>query len=75
MEHLISRLQGNKKNELTINGPLLENLITICKLQNVLNKRKDSQVKPKEIHVTKSVDNGEISTLDNESMSDEPLSK
>ena len=44
-------------------------------MQNVSNTRKHIQAKPKEINVPKSVDNGEILTLDNESMSDETLWK
>ena len=44
-------------------------------MQNVSNAGKDSEVKLKEINMTKSVDNGEILTLDNESMSDKPFSK
>ena len=37
-------------------------------LQNVSNIGKNSQTKPKEINMTKSVDNGEILPLDNESL-------
>ena len=44
-------------------------------MQNVSDAGKDSEVKLKEINMTKSVDNGEILTLDNESMSDKPFSK
>ena len=44
-------------------------------MQNLSNTWKDSQAKPKELKVTKLVDNGEILILDNESMSNEPLSK
>ena len=44
-------------------------------MQNVSNTGKDSQAKPVELNVTKLVDNGEILTLQNESMSNEPLSK
>ena len=44
-------------------------------MQNVSNVGKDSQAKPEELDVTKLGDNGEILTLDNESMSNEPLSK
>ena len=88
MEHLISILQDkNKITELTIKVSLLEeenlklrnqiieNNITIGKMQNVSNTGKDSQVKPEELNMTKLVDNGEIFTLDIESMSNEPLSK
>ena len=44
-------------------------------MQNILNTGKDSQAKPEELNMTKLVNNGEILTLDNESMSNEPLSK
>ena len=44
-------------------------------MQNISNTGKDSQAKPAELNMTKSVNNGEILTLDNESMSNEPLSK
>ena len=44
-------------------------------MQNVSNTGKDSQTKPAELNMRTSVDNGEILTLDNESMSNEPLSK
>ena len=37
-------------------------------LQNVSNTGKKNQTKPKEINMTKSVDNGEILPLDNESL-------
>ena len=88
MEHLISSLQDkNKITELTVKVSLLEeenlklrnqiieNHITIGKMQNISNTGKDSQAKPAELNMTKSVNNGEILTLDNESMSNEPLSK
>ena len=88
MEHLMSSLQDkNKITELTIQVSLLEeenltlrnkiieNNITIGKMQNVSNTGKDSQAKPEELNMTKLVDNGEILTLDIESMSNEPLSK
>ena len=77
----------NKITELTVKASLLEeeilklrnqiieNHITIGKMQNVSNTGKDSQAKPEELNVTKLVDNGEILTLHNESMSNEPLSK
>ena len=87
MEHLISSLQDkNKITELTVKVSLLEeenlklrnqvieNHITIG-MQNVSNTGKDSQTKPAELNIRTSVDNGEILTLDNESMSNEPLSK
>ena len=88
MEHLISSLQGkNKITELTRKVSLLEeenlklwnqiieNHITIGKMENISNTGKDSQAKPAELNMTKLVNNGEILTLDNESMSNEPLSK
>ena len=88
MGHLISSFQDkNKITELTIKVSLLEeenlklrnqiieNNITIGKMQNVSNTGKDSQAKPEELNMTKLVDNGEILTLDIESMSNEPLSK
>ena len=77
MEHLISSLQDkNKTTELTIKVSLLEeknlksrnqiieNNITIGKMQNVSNTGKDSQAKPEELNMTKLVDNGDILTLD-----------
>ena len=42
-------------------------------MQNVPNTGKDSQTNPPELNMTKLVDNGEVLTLDNESMSNEPL--
>ena len=47
----------------------MENHITIGKIQNVTNIWKDSQAKPAELNMTKLVGNGEILTLDNESIS------
>ena len=44
-------------------------------MQNVPNTGKDSQTNPPELNMTKLVDNGEVLTLDNESMSNEPFSK
>ena len=88
MEHLISSLQDkNKITKLTIKVSLLEeenlksrnqiieNHVTIGKMQNISNKGKDSQAKPAELNMTKVVNNSEILTLDNESMSNEPWSK
>ena len=85
MEHLKSSLQDkNKITELTVKVSLLEKLnlklrkkiienhIAIGKMQNVSNTGKDSQAKPAELNMTKLV---EILTLDNESMSNEPMSK
>ena len=46
----------------------------ICNMQNALNTGKDSQTDPKEIIVTKLFDNGEILTLNNKILSDEPPS-
>ena len=77
MEHLISSVQDKTKiTELTIKVSLLEkeilklrnqiieNRITIGKMQNISNTGKDSQAKPAEIS----------QNYDNESMSNEPLS-
>ena len=89
IEHLISSLQHKyKTTELTIKVSLLEeenlklrnqiieNHITIGKMQNISNTGKDSQAKPVELNMTKLVNNGETLTLDNGSMSNnEPLSK
>ena len=94
LEHLISILQDkNKITELTVKillqeeenlklrNQIIENHITIGKMQNVSNTGKDSQDRtgkdsqPAELNMTKLVDNGEILTLDNESMSNEPLPK
>ena len=88
MEHLISSFQDkNKTTELTIKVSLLEeenlksrnqiieNNITIGKMQNVSNTGKGSQAKPEELNMTKLVDNGDILTLDIEGMSNEPLSE
>ena len=44
-------------------------------MQNISNTGKGSQAKSAELDVTKLVNNGEVLTLDNESMSNEPLSK
>ena len=44
-------------------------------MRNVPNTGKDSQAKPEELDMTKLVDNGEILTLDIESMSNGPLSQ
>ena len=88
MEHLISSLQDkNKITKLTVKVSLLEeenlklwnqiieNHIIISKMQNISNTGEDSQAKPAELNMTKLVDNGENSTWDNKSMSNEPLSK
>ena len=77
MEHLISSVQDKTKiTELTIKVSLLEkeilklrnqiieNHITIGKMQNISNTGKDSRAKPAEIS----------QNYDNESMSNEPLS-
>ena len=71
MDHLISSLQDkNEITELTVKASLLEeenlklrnqiieNHITIGKMQNVSNTGKDSQAKPEELNMTKLVDNG-----------------
>ena len=83
--HLISSLQDkNKKPELTVKVPLLEqktlklrnqiieNHIIIGKMQNISNTGKDSQAKLEELNMTKLVDNGEILTSDNEPLSKNP---
>ena len=88
MEHFISSLQDkNEITELTVKvsvieeenqklrNQIIENHITIGEMQNVSSTGKDSQAKPAELNMTKLVDNGEILTLDNESMSNESLSK
>ena len=82
MENLISSLQDKNKitelivevslkeeKNLKLRNQILENHITIGKIQNFSNTGKDSQAKPAELNMTKLVDNGEILTLDNESMS------
>ena len=87
MEHLISSLQDKNKiakltlkvslleeENLKLRNHIIENHITIGKMQNVSNTVKDSQAKPARLNMTKLVDNGEILTLDHESMSNEPLS-
>ena len=88
MENLISSLQDKNKitelivevslkeeKNLKLRNQILENHITIGKIQNFSNTGKDSQAKPAELNMTKLVDNGEILTLDNKSTSNEPLSK
>ena len=88
MENLISSLQDKNKitelivevslieeKNLKLRNQIIENHITIGKIQNFSNTGKDSQAKPAELNMTKLVDNGEILTLDNKSMSNEPLSK
>ena len=82
MKHIISNLQDkNKITELTVKVSLLEeenlklqnqimeNHITMGKIQNVTNIWKDTQAKPAKLNMTKLVNNGEILTLDTESMS------
>ena len=82
MKHTISNLQDkNKITELTVKVSLLEeenlklwnqimeNHITMGKIQNVTNIWKDTQAKPAELNMTKLVNNGEILTLDTESTS------
>ena len=78
MEHLISSVQDKTKiTELTIKVSLLEkeilklrnqiieNRITIGKMQNISNTGKDSQAKPAELNMTKLVNNDEMLPLDN----------
>ena len=66
MEHLISFDikfdDENKKNKLHVR--IIENHITIDKMQNVLNTGKDSQADSEEIDMAKLLNNGEILTLD-----------
>ena len=82
MKHIILSFQyKNKITELTVKVSLLEeenlklqnqimeNHITMGKIQNVTNIWKDTQAKPAELNMTKLVNNGEILTLDTESMS------
>ena len=88
MEHLRSSLQDkNEITELTVKVSLLEeenlklrnqiieNYMTIDTMQIVSNIVNDSQAKPAELNMTKLVNNGEILTLHNESMSNKTLSK
>ena len=86
MEDLVSNLQNKNKittlkvslNELEnlkLRKQIIENHITISKMQNVSNTGKDSQARPAELNMTKLVKSGEILTFDNEIMSNEPLSK
>ena len=89
MENLISSLQDKNKitelivevslieeKNLKLRNQIIENHITIGKMQNISNTGKDSQAKPVELNMTKLVNNGETLTLDNGSMSNnEPLSK
>ena len=88
MENLISSLQDKNKitelivevslkeeKNLKLRNQIIENHITIGKMQNISNTGKDSQAKPAELNMTKLVNNGGILTLGNESMSNEPLLK
>ena len=83
MEHLTSSLQYKNKikvslleeENLKLRNQIIENNITIGKMQNVSNTGKDSQAKPEKLNKTKLVDNGEILTLDIESISNESLPK
>ena len=88
MEYLTSSLQEKNKitkltkkvslleeENLKLRSQIIQNNITIGKMQNVSNAVKDSQAKPEELNMAKLVVNGEILTLDIESMSNEPLSK
>ena len=87
MEHLISSLQDKYKitkltvkvslleeQNLKLRNQIIENHTTIGKMQNFSNIGKDSQAKPEELNMAKLIVNGEILTLDNESMSNEPKS-
>ena len=89
MENLISSLQDKNKitelivevslieeKNLKLRNQIIENHITIGKMQNISNTGKDSQAKPVELNMTKLVNNGETLTLDSGSISNnEPLSK
>ena len=87
MEHLTSSLQDKYKitkltvkvslleeQNLKLRNQIIENHTTIGKMQNFSNIGKDSQAKPEELNMAKLIVNGEILTLDNESMSNEPKS-
>ena len=64
-----------EEENLKLRNQIIENHITIGKMQNISNTGKDSQAKPAELNMTKLVNNGEILTLHNESMSNKTLSK
>ena len=65
-----------EEENLELRNQIIENHITIGKMQNISNTGKDSQAKPVELNMTKLVNNGETLTLNNGSMSNnEPLSK
>ena len=53
---------------LKLRNQIIENHITNGKMQNVSNTGKDSQAKPAELNIPKLVNNGEILTLNNESI-------
>ena len=78
MENLISSLQDKNKitelivevslkeeKNLKLRNQIIENHITIGKMQNISNTGKDSQAKPAELNMTKLVNNDEMLPLDN----------
>ena len=72
MTELTVKVSLLEKQNLKLRKKIIENHIAIGKMQNVSKTGKDSQAKPAELNITKLV---EILTLDNESMSNEPMSK
>ena len=68
----LSLLQEEK---LKLRNQIMENQITIGKMQNVLNTWKDSQANSEEKDMAKLLNNRDILTLDKESISNELLSK
>ena len=62
-----------EEKNLRLRNQVIENHITIGKMQNFSNTGKDSQAKQEELNMTKFVDNVEILTLDNENMPNDPL--
>ena len=62
-----------EEKNLRLRNQIIENHITIGKMQNFSNAGKDSQAKQEELNMTKFVDNVEILTLDNENMPNDPL--
>ena len=64
-----------EEENLKLRNQIIENYMTIDTMQIVSNIVNDSQAKPAELNMTKLVNNGEILTLHNESMSNKTLSK
>ena len=64
-----------EEENLKLRNQIIENYMTIGTMQIVSNIVNDSQAKPAELNMTKLVNNGEILTLHNESMSNKTLSK